>query len=260
MMSAEETDLHDSKGRKPEGKLGADESDDDRDPDVGETDSETRKPVEKLDVIELFSPLANPDESESELKEDAMKELDAREDRSLKMVAEAALFMCGRGMRADELGKSTGMSTRNARKALDALVSDFASWKKIHALEVVHNADDDRYLMRVRDYYLPRVKDLTTLKDIPDGEMRTLSVIAPNEPVLQSYVVKVRGNKAYYQIRRLMGKGLIKTEPKGRSVMIMTTRKFAEYFGKPAREIKRSLESPGSLADGKLKDKTKQEA
>ena len=205
------------------------------------------KPRVRLELIELFSTGTPQHEKEANDSTVAKEQLSASEGRHIELIAEAALFMCGRGMRADELGKLTGIGTRNARKALDALVVNYASWRKIHGLEVVRT-EDDRYLMRVRDEYLPQVKGLTTLTDISEGEMRTLSLIATDEPVLQSYVVKVRGNKAYYQIRRLMGKGLIKTEPRGRSAVVTTTRKFAEYFGKSAREIKRSLEAPPPAA------------
>lgn len=203
---------------------------------------ETR--TEPLAIRELLVTVQKDEPAES--KKNASSRQFSVEDERLTRTVEAALFMRGRGMRADELGKFLKVGTRSVRNALERLVSEYAAPSpdmRASALEVVHIKQNDRYHMRVRDMYLSLVKDLTSLTDLSDGELRTLSLIATHEPVLQSYVIRVRGNKAYGQIRKLLGKGLINTKPQGRSKSITTTRNFADYFGKPVSTIKRSLES-----------------
>ena len=70
---------------------------------------------------------------------------------------------------------------------------------------------------------------------------RTLAIIIAKQPVKQSTVVKIQGNKAYDYLRALEKRGLIKTEKFGRTRIISLTKNFEEYFGKSIEEIRKEL-------------------
>jgi segregation and condensation protein B len=70
-----------------------------------------------------------------------------------------------------------------------------------------------------------------------------LGIVALQQPILQSEVVKIQGNKAYNYIKYLEKKKLIKTEKAGRTRLIKTTKEFERYFGKSLEEIRPKLES-----------------
>lgn len=61
--------------------------------------------------------------------------------------------------------------------------------------------------------------------------MRTLVTIAYNQPVLQSKLVKVRGPRAYEDVKVLRGMGLVSASSNGQTKELSTTAKFAEQFG-----------------------------
>ncbi|KUE73911.1 hypothetical protein AUQ37_00950 [Candidatus Methanomethylophilus sp. 1R26] len=61
--------------------------------------------------------------------------------------------------------------------------------------------------------------------------MRTLVTIAYNQPVLQSKLVKVRGPRAYEDVKVLRSMGLVSASSNGQTKELSTTAKFAEQFG-----------------------------
>lgn len=165
-----------------------------------------------------------------------------------KEVVEAALFMAGKALSVREIVATTKLSRATVTKALAELMADYT--KRGSALEIV--LADDKYKMRVRDVFLQHVKDLTPLTDLSAGETKTLSVIAFYQPIKQADVIKIRGNRAYYQLRKLIGAGLIAGEVKGRSKLLTTTQKFFDYFGTNMDELKAQLSATErSIVGGK---------
>jgi segregation and condensation protein B len=96
--------------------------------------------------------------------------------------------------------------------------------------------------MKVRDEFLAQVRRLSNFTDISDGETKTLAVIAFYQPIKQSEIVKIRGNRAYEQVKNLIGAGLIVAEPKGVTKLLSTTERFADYFGAPIESLRGKLD------------------
>ncbi len=69
--------------------------------------------------------------------------------------------------------------------------------------------------------------------------LRTLGLIALKQPVKQSIIVSIVGNKAYDYVNELVSKGFIKAKKQGNTKILMTTPKFESYFGKKTNEIKK---------------------
>jgi len=87
-----------------------------------------------------------------------------------------------------------------------------------------------RYVMQVKSGYAEKVRSIAP-KEFETPVLRTLAVIAYNQPVTQAEVVSIRGNKAYSHIAALEERGLIKSVPHRRTKMLTTTPAFVEYFG-----------------------------
>jgi segregation and condensation protein B len=88
----------------------------------------------------------------------------------------------------------------------------------------------DRYVMQVRAHLAEDVVPVAP-KEIEAPLIRTLAVIAYKQPIMQSELSKIRGNKSYDHVKELERMGLISSAKKGRSKELRTTRAFAEYFG-----------------------------
>lgn len=158
---------------------------------------------------------------------------DVNHDTSLK-VMEAALFMGGKGLSIEELGKISGVPLLKVREYIPELVDSFN--ERDSALEMVEDAGG--YRMRVRSPFDEKVSHLAGVGELNPSEMKTLAFIAYKQPLLQSHLVQVRSNTAYEHLQKLVETGFVSREPRGRTYILRTTKKFAEYFGTNALKLR----------------------
>ncbi len=78
--------------------------------------------------------------------------------------------------------------------------------------------------------------------DMPKGLLRCLSIIACHEPIKQSDIVKIIGNRTYEYIKSLTDMGFVVSEKKGRTKILKTTPQFEDYFGTKKEELKKMIE------------------
>ncbi len=103
------------------------------------------------------------------------------------------------------------------------------------ALEIVRLGE--RYSMRVKRDIIDKVSHLAVSPELGRAVLRTLALIALRQPVKQSDIVKVIGNKAYEYIKELEARGIVRSEKSGNTKLLTTTKKFEEYFGKTPEEL-----------------------
>ncbi len=145
---------------------------------------------------------------------------------SEKSIAEAALFASGSPLSTKEIARVLNANEEHTREAITQLKNEYE--QRSSALEILEI--DGKYVLQIRAEYSELVSQLAP-RDISTPVLRTLSVIAYYQPVTQSKVVQIRGNKAYDHIKELQEKGLIAGEKQGRTRLLKTTHGFAEYFG-----------------------------
>ncbi|MBS3051969.1 MAG: SMC-Scp complex subunit ScpB [Candidatus Aenigmarchaeota archaeon] len=161
-----------------------------------------------------------------------------------RALIEAALFMTAEPLTIKQLSKISGIkSDERIVKILDEIKNDLD--KDNRGFELVYIGES--YQLKVKNKFLSTVSSLTPHSDLSDGMLRTLGVVALKEPVPQSYIIKVQGNKAYDYIKNLEKRGLLKTEKSGRTRLVSTTVEFEKYFGKSINEIKQLLKEVVSV-------------
>ena len=148
------------------------------------------------------------------------------EDEDLAAVVEAALFAAGRPLSLAEIAEVTDLPTRAVRTLAEKLVIDYS--KRKGGIEI--KEFEDRYVMQVRASVADQVSKVGP-KELAAPLLRTLAVIAYNQPIAQSELARIRGNKIYDHVKELEDLGLIQAEKEGRTKIITTTKNFAEYFG-----------------------------
>ena len=154
---------------------------------------------------------------------------------------EAILFASGRPLSVKELTQAVGLDDyRPVQRAVRTLEQTYRHRQS--ALEV--RRVGDRYALQLQEEYVPSVQAVTPVEMAP-RTLRALTLIAYHQPILQSVLVRMIGEVAYEEVQHLRGLGLIRTEPKGSTLELTTTRRFAEYFGIAStrpEEIRRFLE------------------
>jgi len=157
----------------------------------------------------------------------------------IKRKVEAVLFSSGRRMTTQEIAKIVKLPPTIVEEALKELLKEYS--QKDSSIILENEGNDWR--LTVREEHLDLVKDLVPTTELPKAVTETLAVIAYKQPILQSVVVKIRGNKAYDHIEALIDAELITKEKKGRSFLIKITPKFLDYFELPKSSVKEVIDS-----------------
>ena len=143
-----------------------------------------------------------------------------------KAVIEAALFAAGRTLTPKELADIAGQSEEQASVLANELASEYAA--RGSGIEIKNIGEG--YSMQVRLGLASRVLSFAP-KEIEAPLIRTLAIIAYKQPIKQSALVEIRGNKSYDHVKELERRGLVNAIKEGRTKLLTTTRGFADYFG-----------------------------
>lgn len=155
-----------------------------------------------------------------------------------KALIEAALFMSENPLSIMELSKISGISSKEQiKEILKELKTELSD--KSHGINLALTGDG--YQFQVKTKFAKKVSNLTPYSDLSSGTLRALGIIALNQPIKQSDIVKIQGNKAYNYIKKLEKRGLINTQKQGRTKIITTTREFENYFGTTIDVIQKKL-------------------
>tara|TARA_Y100000310_G_C20596810_1_gene770927 strand:- start:371 stop:1153 length:783 start_codon:yes stop_codon:yes gene_type:complete len=151
---------------------------------------------------------------------------EASEIANLKKV-EAALFLSARFLTLQDLVMLTDINPLMIRELIEKLVEKYNSDKS--AIEVI--VKEDMWKMDVGQEYVGMVNKLATgSAEFSKAEQETLAVIAYKQPVKQSVIIKIRGNKAYDHIKHFIDIGLVQAKKAGRTKELRLSDDFYEYF------------------------------
>lgn len=150
---------------------------------------------------------------------------------------EAILFTTTDPLTFEQLQKLTKSRKDEMEKLLVEINQRYAS--ESSGIKI---SDIGGYKLVVKSEYAQNVADLTPHADMSRGLLRVLSIIAYHEPIKQSDIVKVIGNRTYEYVKQLEERGIIKIEKKSRTRILTTTPRFEEYFGAKKDELKKNLD------------------
>ncbi|HSV42685.1 MAG TPA: SMC-Scp complex subunit ScpB [Methanomassiliicoccales archaeon] len=156
-------------------------------------------------------------------------------------MVEAVLFSSGAPMRATEIGDATGLSPDAVRRAIKRLTEEYD--ERSSAIEICKTGL--KYSMQLRRD-AARFADQFGKMELSEHVLKTASIIAYNQPILQSDLAKKMGSDVYEDIRSLRHNGMVTGKKKGQTWLLTTTPKFSEYFGigsTKKEDVKRWFES-----------------
>ncbi|MBS3074365.1 SMC-Scp complex subunit ScpB [Candidatus Pacearchaeota archaeon] len=162
----------------------------------------------------------------AELSEKTIEEIDtAKEAEALRKI-EAALFVSGKWMSIPELINLTDLNPILLRQYLDKLREGY---NENSAIEIYNR--DDLWKMGVKQEYSYLINKLATgSSEFTKAEQETLAIIAYKQPIKQSVIVKIRGNKAYDHIKKFRELGLVNAKRAGHTLELELSDQFYEYF------------------------------
>ncbi|PXY71400.1 hypothetical protein CXX78_01290 [Candidatus Parvarchaeota archaeon] len=160
------------------------------------------------------------------LRKESLEEIDKDKDLQNRKKVEAALFIAGRYLSLKELVSLTDVNPILLRKILDDLKDQY----KGSAIQIVTKGDNE-WKMDVSQEHAEIVNRLATgSAEFTRAEQETLAIIAYKQPIKQSVVIKIRGNKAYDHINNFAGRGLIVKRKEGHTAILTLSDSFYDYF------------------------------
>jgi len=156
-----------------------------------------------------------------------IEEIDeAREKEDLKKL-EAVFFVSARFLNMQQLISLTDLNPIILQELIDKLQEKYD--KQDSAVEVIEK--NKMWKMDVRPQYYNIINKLAGGKsEFTKAEQETLGIIAFKQPIKQSVIIKIRGNKAYDHIQKFVGTGLIKKKKTGHTHELTLSEDFYDYF------------------------------
>jgi segregation and condensation protein B len=146
-----------------------------------------------------------------------------------KRLVESVLFSASKPVSVAEIMTATNLSRKKINQTLDELIEDYnVSRKNETSMEIVKAGE--KYTMQVKEKYTDQ-SIMVGAPEIQDNLLKTLTLIAFHQPLKQSNLRRMIGQKAYEHVDELASKKLIHTRKHGTTEMLTTTKLFPEYFG-----------------------------
>jgi segregation and condensation protein B len=144
-----------------------------------------------------------------------------------RQLVEAALFVSTDPISMKKLEEISGAGAVEIKRMIKDLQESYeASGSAIE----IRKIGRDLFLMQAREIFATPLLELVK-PTVSQEVLKTLSLIALKQPIMQSEVVKSRGPITYTHVKELLGKDFITAHPTGRTKILHTTQKFADYFG-----------------------------
>lgn len=164
------------------------------------------------------------------------------DEKELLKKVEACLFLAARYLSIDDMVKFTGINPIMLQELVEKLKEKYNN-SESSLIILERKMDRMLWKMDVKPEFHFLVNKLATGEsEFTRAEQETLAVIAYKQPIKQSIIIKIRGNKAYDHIKHFISAGLIRAKKLGRTLELNTSDKFYDYFnikkGKEKEKIK----------------------
>jgi segregation and condensation protein B len=151
--------------------------------------------------------------------------MSVKEDR----LVESLLFSAGKPLSVEDIQENTGLSPTHVADAIEHLMQSYnVERKNATSLEIVKAGN--KYIMQVKKTFTEKSM-MVAKPEIKTDLLKTLALIAFHQPVKQSNLRHMIGERIYTDVDQLVSLHLIHSEPHGATELLTTTRLFPEYFG-----------------------------
>ena len=167
---------------------------------------------------------------------------DAKQKGDLKTL-EAIFFISGKFLNMQKLISLTDLNPIIINDLIDRLKDKYS--KEDSALEIVEK--NQMWKMDVKQEYSNIINKIATGQaEFSKAEQETLAIIAFKQPIKQSVIIKIRGNKAYEHIKKFNDLNLIRKKKTGHTYELSLSDDFYDYFN-VGSEPNNLLKEPNSI-------------
>jgi len=151
--------------------------------------------------------------------------MSVKEDR----LVESVLFSAGKPLSIEEIQETTGLAPKHVTEAIDHLMQSYNTERKdATSIEIIKAGN--KFAMQVKKTFTDPSM-MVAKPEIKNDLLKTLALIAFHQPVKQSNLRHMIGERIYADVDQLVSLHLIHSAPHGATEVLTTTRLFPEYFG-----------------------------
>ena len=155
------------------------------------------------------------------------------ENNNLKKI-EAILFISGRFLNMQNLVSLSDLNPILIRDLLEQLEQKYNGADS--AIQITEK--NEMWKMDVRQEYSYLINKLATgSPEFSTAEQETLAIVALKQPIKQSVIVRIRGNKAYDHVKKFSELGLIKKKKAGHTYELSLNEDFYDYFNVSEQDL-----------------------
>ncbi|MCR4327042.1 MAG: SMC-Scp complex subunit ScpB [Nanoarchaeota archaeon] len=162
-----------------------------------------------------------------EITKKTIDEIDwSKEEENVRLI-EAIFFISGKFLSMQDLITFSNLNSLVIKESIGKLKERYQ--KENSALEIVER--DNLWKMDVKQEYHNIINKLATgSAEFTKAEQETLAIIAYKQPIKQSVIIKIRGNKAYDHVHKFIQLSLIKAKKEGHTNILTLSDEFYDYF------------------------------
>ena len=162
-----------------------------------------------------------------------IEEIDeSREKEDLRKL-EAVFFVSGRFLNMPELISLSDLNPVIIRELIEKLKEKYENSDS--AIEIIEK--NSMWKMDVGQEYSGIINKLATgSAEFSKAEQETLAIIAYKQPIKQSVIIKIRGNKAYDHVKKFSDLNLLKKKKEGHTHILSLAEDFYDYFSVREKE------------------------
>ena len=155
---------------------------------------------------------------------------------------EASLFIAGRFLNLQELIMLTDVNPIMLKEILYRLEKKYS----VGVIRLINRSNS--WKMDVDEKYHYLINKLATGNtEFTKAEQETLAIIAYKQPIKQSVIIRIRGNKSCDHIKKFRGLGLVTSKQIGHTLELSLSEEFYEYFNVHKSEKKNQDEGKEEL-------------
>lgn len=161
------------------------------------------------------------------MKSDTIEDIDTSKEREDMKLLEAIFFVSGRFLTISELVSLSDLNPALIPNLLEKLQEKHNTENS--AIEIIEK--NGLWKMDVKPDYTYLINKLATGNaEFSKAEQETLAIIAFKQPIKQSVLIKIRGNKAYDHVKKFADLDLIKKKKTGHTYELSLSDDFYDYF------------------------------
>ena len=168
-----------------------------------------------------------------------LEEIDESKEKEDLKKLEAVFFVSGKFLNMSELVSLTDLNPIIVRELIEKLQEKYD--KGDSSIEIVEKVGMWKMDLRREFSYLVN-KLATGSAEFSNAEQETLAIIAYKQPIKQSVIIKIRGNKAYDHVKKFTDLSLIKKKRDGHTHELSLGDSFYDYFNVKERPDGKGLE------------------